>query len=111
MKPVTRKYALMFGLAVGGWLGNGEIGPAPQGGLVATAEAVVGRPATPVSYAGVARRSTVGPARPAWVLRRESGWARPVSASPPGRRRRSRRPRFGCRGAARCGCRAGRGGL
>ena len=64
MKPVTRKYALMFGLAVGGWLGNGEIGPALQGGLVATAEAVVGRPATPVSYAGVARRSTVGAGAP-----------------------------------------------
>lgn len=28
--------------------------------LFSTAEAVVGRPATPVSYAGVARRSPVG---------------------------------------------------
>jgi len=64
MKPVTRKFALMFGLAVAGWLGNGEIGPALQGGLVATAEAVVGAPATPVSYAGVARRSTVGAGAP-----------------------------------------------
>jgi len=64
MNPVTRKFALMFGLAVAGWLGNGEIGPALQGGLVATAEAVVGAPATPVSYAGVARRSTVGAGAP-----------------------------------------------
>ena len=30
-----------------------------DGSLVATAQAVVGRPATPVSYAGVARRTTV----------------------------------------------------
>jgi len=54
----------MFGLAVAAWLGNGEIGPALQGGLVATAEAVVGAPMTPVSYAGVARRSTVGAGAP-----------------------------------------------
>jgi hypothetical protein len=64
MNPVTRKFALMFGLAVAAWLGNGEIGPALQGGLVATAEAVVGAPMTPVSYAGVARRSTVGAGAP-----------------------------------------------
>lgn len=59
MKHVTRKFVLMFGLAGAGWLCNGEIGPSPEGGLIAAAEAVVGRPATPVSYAGVARRSTV----------------------------------------------------
>jgi hypothetical protein len=33
-------------------------------GLVATAEAALGRPATPVSYAGVARRTTVRVATP-----------------------------------------------
>ena len=33
-------------------------------GLLANAEAVRGRPATPVSYAGVARRSTVGAGAP-----------------------------------------------
>jgi hypothetical protein len=64
MKSLQRKYALMFSLAVLGWIGNGEIGPALQGGLVATAGAVVGHPATPVSYAGVARRSTVGAGAP-----------------------------------------------
>jgi len=62
MKPITRKYALMFSLAVAGWIGNGEMGPG--GGLVATADAVVGAPMTPVSYAGVARRSTVGAGAP-----------------------------------------------
>ena len=41
-----------------------QIWPTLDGGLVATAEAVVGRPATPVSYAGVARRSTVGAGAP-----------------------------------------------
>jgi len=64
MKLMTRKSLLMFMLAAAGWVGNGEIGPALQGNLVATAEAVVGRPATPVSYAGVARRSTVGAGAP-----------------------------------------------
>lgn len=44
----------ILGLAVaGGFLGGAS-----------TAEAVVGAPATPVSYAGVARRSTVGAGAP-----------------------------------------------
>ena len=54
MKPTTIKYVLMPVLAIGGWLGHGT-----DGSLVATAEAVIGRPATPLSYAGVARRTTV----------------------------------------------------
>ena len=64
MTHVSRKFVLMFGLAAAGWLCNGEIGSTSHGGLVATAEAVVGRPATPVSYAGVARRTTVRVATP-----------------------------------------------
>jgi len=59
---MTRKIlrtSAILGLAVAGWLLNGQMGAHPQGGLMATAEAVVGRPATPVSYAGVARRTTV----------------------------------------------------
>jgi len=59
MTQVTRRYLLMAGLAAAGWLCSGEIGPTLRGDLVATAQAVVGRPATPVSYAGVARRTTV----------------------------------------------------
>ena len=55
MKPTSRKYMLMFGLAAVGWLCNGGT----EGNLMASAEARVGRPATPVSYAGVARRTTV----------------------------------------------------
>ncbi len=64
MTIVMRRYVLMFGLAAAGWVCNGDIGPILHGALVATAEAVVGRPATPVSYAGVARRSTVGVGAP-----------------------------------------------
>jgi len=60
MTHVTRKYLLAIGLAAAGWFWNGEILPIFVGDLVTTAEARIGRPATPVSYAGVARRSTVG---------------------------------------------------
>ena len=64
MTYVIRRLTLGFGLVVAGLLWNGEIWPTAEQGLVSTAEAVAGRPATPVSYAGVARRSTVG-VRPA----------------------------------------------
>lgn len=64
MKYITRRYVLMFGLAAAVWVWNGEIRPTSHGILVTTAEAFVGRPATPVSYAGVARRSTVRVATP-----------------------------------------------
>ncbi len=58
MKTLTPKFVLMLGLAAAGWLGNGEEG------LIASAHAVIGAPMTPVSYAGVARRSTVGVGAP-----------------------------------------------
>jgi hypothetical protein len=64
MTHITRRYVLTFGLAAAAWVCNGEIGTTGHGGLVATAGAVVGAPATPVSYAGVARRSTVGVGAP-----------------------------------------------
>lgn len=64
MKATTRKYLLVSGLAAAAWLAGGSIGTTPQGGLIATAEARIGRPATPVSYAGVARRTTVRAATP-----------------------------------------------
>lgn len=37
---------------------SGEIATNGQAALVSTAHAVIGRPATPMSYAGVARRTT-----------------------------------------------------
>jgi hypothetical protein len=64
MMIVVRRYILMFVLTAAGWICNGDIGSVLHGAMVATAEAVVGRPATPVSYAGVARRSTVGVGAP-----------------------------------------------
>ncbi len=64
MIHVTRRYVLIFGLAVTVWIGNGDILQTMHEGLVATAEAFIGRRATPVSYAGVARRSTVGAGAP-----------------------------------------------
>jgi len=64
MNHILCRYVLILGLAVAGWLWNGEIRPTSEGFLGAVAEAVIGRPATPVSYAGVARRSTVGVGAP-----------------------------------------------
>lgn len=52
------RYMLAFGLAISGLSWNGEILPPDGRGLSSTAEALVGRPLTPVSYAGVARRTT-----------------------------------------------------
>ena len=37
--------------------------PVPSGSFISQAEARVGRPATPMSYAGVARRTTRRPVR------------------------------------------------
>jgi len=54
----------MFSLAAAGWVCNGKISLTSPGALVASAEAVIGAPLTPVSYAGVARRSTVGVGAP-----------------------------------------------
>ena len=43
---------------------NGEIQQKSNSSMISTAKAVVGAPATPVSYAGVARRTTVRVATP-----------------------------------------------
>jgi len=51
-------------LALAAWAWSGAIDTFLHGDLVASAEAVLGRPATPVSYAGVARRTTVGAGAP-----------------------------------------------
>ncbi len=64
MKQRTHNYMLMLGLAAATWICNGEIAPTSTGFLMATADARFGRPATPISYAGVARRTTVRVATP-----------------------------------------------
>lgn len=52
------RYLLAFGLAVAGLSWNGEMVPRDGHGFVSPAEALIGAPATPMSYAGVARRTT-----------------------------------------------------
>ena len=54
---------LILGVAMAAWIWSGD-SKLPPGKMVATAEAVIGRPRTPVSYAGVARRTTVRVATP-----------------------------------------------
>jgi hypothetical protein len=54
MRHVLPKALFLSCLGAAAWLGGGPAGP------ISSAHAVVGAPATPVSYAGVARRSTVG---------------------------------------------------
>ena len=63
MKSILFKILLVSGLTAIGLIWNGDIRP-NEHGFIATAEAVRGRPATPVSYAGVARRTTVRVATP-----------------------------------------------
>ena len=60
---ITRKPLFTLAAAVALWLCNGQISPT-QVEYIATAAAVVGAPVTPISYAGVARRSTVGVGAP-----------------------------------------------
>jgi len=64
MKHLICRLALMLALVAAGLVWNGEIQPNSKGSFFTTAEAVVGAPATPVSYAGVARRTTVRVATP-----------------------------------------------
>jgi len=64
MTHVTCRTVLILGLATAVWLWNGDIKPTLHECLVASAQARVGRPASPVSYAGVARRSSVGAGAP-----------------------------------------------
>ena len=60
MTMVSKAAAIALGTAAfaAGMAWSGEIRPTTAAGLFSQAEARVGRPATPVSYAGVARRTT-----------------------------------------------------
>lgn len=64
MSRIRCKYLFIPALAVAMGLLNGEIQSTRDVSLVAKAEARAGRPASPVSYAGVARRSTAGAGAP-----------------------------------------------
>jgi hypothetical protein len=63
MNQILRKSAIALILGGALWLANGEVS-LNHVRVVAEASAVVGAPVTPVSYAGVARRSTVGVGAP-----------------------------------------------
>jgi len=60
MKNIKIKYVLMLITGAFVLTLNAAFTPLYEKELFSSAEAVVGRPATPVSYAGVARRSPVG---------------------------------------------------
>ena len=62
MKRKWFQTILILGMAAAAWFWCGAF-ELPSKKMVATAEAVIGRPRTPVSYAGVARRTTVRVAR------------------------------------------------
>ena len=61
MSTTTRRSLfVILAVAVGtvGLFWNGHVSPDKQKGFVSTADAIRGRPLTPLSYAGVARRTT-----------------------------------------------------
>ncbi len=62
MSATCNKYILRVALAAAAGFVvlflHDNVSPTHRNGLIATAEARVGRPATPMSYAGVARRTT-----------------------------------------------------
>jgi len=64
MMNIIIRYALILCLALAAWIWDGQVQTFCNGDLIASAKAVIGRPATPVSYAGVARRTTIRVATP-----------------------------------------------
>jgi hypothetical protein len=54
----SAQFALSAALFAGMMCWSGDISPSTPAELISQAEARVGRPLTPVSYAGVARRTT-----------------------------------------------------
>jgi hypothetical protein len=79
MSHVRCKWVFSLALAALGWVGQGD-----EGRLMTAAHAVVGAAATPVSYAGVARRSTVGAGAPGAGVRPGPGVGAPGAGARPG---------------------------
>jgi hypothetical protein len=50
-------FAAATAIGVAGFFWNGDITPTKKSGFVTEAQAIIGRPLTPMSYAGVARRT------------------------------------------------------
>src|SRR5215813_7408419 len=97
----------LIGLALAAAAGVGTLfvdenaNPRVTGSLVSQAHAVIGRPLTPMSYAGVARRPA--PTRHRWWLRRPAcrPWTLTVASTRAARDRACVRRRFGARMVAR----------
>lgn len=79
MKDRISKPLLLTVLGFMVWTGNSDFSSDDNAVFINSAEAVVGRPATPVSYAGVARRSTVGTGAPGVGVRPGAGLGGPAS--------------------------------
>ena len=79
MKDRISKPLLLSVLGFMAWASGGEFTSDGNAFFIKSAEAVVGRPATPVSYAGVARRSTVGAGAPGVGVRPGAGPGGPAS--------------------------------
>ena len=58
-KPVKTLMLVTAAIAVGsaGFLWSGDVTPSKESGFVTEAHAIIGRPLSPMSYAGVARRT------------------------------------------------------
>jgi hypothetical protein len=86
MTSIVCRALIILGTAAAVWLWNGDIRPTVNNALVTIAQAVVGRPASPVSYAGVARRSTVGAGAPGVGVTPGVGAGAPGPGAAPGNR-------------------------
>jgi hypothetical protein len=58
MAKMIMRFVLATSIAFVGLFWNGDIPSNLQSTIISSAHAVIGRPLTPLSYAGVARRST-----------------------------------------------------
>lgn len=84
-KTIVRfSFAALLGGAAFCW--SGQLSPDPMSSFVSSAEARIGRPLTPMSYAGVARRTTrravVGGAVAAGAVAAGTYYAAPVVVAP-----------------------------
>ena len=58
LKKLSMQILFAAGIGTFALLWSGDFRSSGSSSLVSTAEAIIGRPATPMSYAGVARRTT-----------------------------------------------------
>jgi hypothetical protein len=76
------RFMIVLAAALVGMLWSGRIVPVGPAGLISTANAWIGRPATPLSYAGVARRTTRRAVTAEAVVGANAAAAAPYAAAP-----------------------------